>query len=79
MGARDASGRLAYMEFLERLGMNTGPQDNSGISAKIIDGSIAAEDKRRADQDQRQAKRDVLYCALSCCALLHPLNSTELY
>ena len=55
VSARDSSGRLAYMEFLERLGVNTGPRDNSGISAQIIDGSIAAEDKRRADQDARHA------------------------
>ncbi len=50
---RDETGRISYVELLEKLGVDVRPCDLSGVSTKIIDGSIAFEEKRLADQDQR--------------------------
>ena len=57
---RDDTGRVSYMELIEKLGVDTRPVDTSGVSTKIIEGSIAAEEKRLADQDERRASSLVL-------------------
>uniref|UniRef100_A0A2C9KUP1 EF-hand domain-containing protein n=1 Tax=Biomphalaria glabrata TaxID=6526 RepID=A0A2C9KUP1_BIOGL len=49
-------GKVNYMEFLTRLGVDISPGDVTGVSAQITDGSNLAELKRNMDQINRNNK-----------------------